>query len=103
MSSSKSPESSSGVAGTIDEIGQTVHDYTKRNMQTVNYWLRTKRDQLGSTEHIGLAVVVNVAMVAVGLAAVAAPWGVTADAAGVAWAVLNGYPLAQAVWGWLLP
>jgi len=97
-----SPPESSDSAGKVEQIAQNIHDYTERNIQTVNYWLRTKRDQLGSTDNIGLAVAVNVAMTLVGLAVWAAPWGIYADMAGVAWTVLNAYPLAQALWGWLL-
>jgi len=81
---------------------EQIANYTERNIQTVDYWLRQKRDQLGSTENIGLAVVVNVAMTLLGLAVWAAPWGIALDVVGVAWAVLNAYPLAGAVWRWLV-
>ncbi len=101
MTPSKSEESTSGLAAKADEIAETVHDYTERNIQTVNYWVSNKQEQLGSTENIGLAVVINVAMTLLGLAVWAAPWGIAMDVVGVAWAVLNARPLVQALWGWL--
>ena len=97
-----SPSKSNNNDSSIGEIAEAIHDYTERNGRVVGNWLTTKLDELASTDHTLAGVVLNLSMVTIGLAAVAAEWGTIADVAGVAWAVLNGWPLLQAVWEWLL-
>lgn len=58
-------------------------------------------DQLGSTNRQWLGVGLNASMTALGIYSAIAFSGWVA-AAGVAWAVVNGYPLALTGWRWLL-
>jgi hypothetical protein len=58
-------------------------------------------DQLGSTDRQWLGVGLNASMTALGIYSAISFSGWVA-AAGVGWAVLNGYPLVLAGWRWLL-
>lgn len=93
----------SSVLDRADDLGQQIADFTERNLSVVRRWLTDKQSSHAHADSTLLGVAVNSIMTLLGVA-VAWHWAGSPllAAAGVAWAVLNGYPLAVALWRWLV-
>lgn len=101
MSGPASDDSPVGeVVDRVDERLDAFADQTERNLDTTMAWVDRKQGEIGDVG-LGWTVLINVTMTALGIAVALLTQSNVLAAVGVAWAVLNGYPLALGAWRWL--
>lgn len=101
MSGPASDDSPVGeVVDRVDDRLDAFAEQTEHNLDTTMAWVDRKQGEFDDVS-LGWAVAINVSMTALGIAVALLGQSNLLAAAGVAWAVLNGYPLIASAWRWL--